>query len=174
MPVLSTLNKNIKAFTIIEVIIAVFILTFGVVGVFGLIQIITTFTYDISSRLTAVYLAQEGIEIIRNIRDSNWLEKRYNQSLTWDDGISTLASYSLDYQSSVFPDSSCSGDYLKFDGSYYNCKPASGSNIQTNFKRQINLSKPEAGKMVAAVTVSWVTPHATQQVTAETELYDWR
>lgn len=84
---LFTLNK--KGFTIIETILAVFIITIGVLGAFSLILMISSFTSGISSRLSAVYLAQEGIENIRNIRDSNWLAQRYNPATLWDQGIST-------------------------------------------------------------------------------------
>ncbi len=62
-----------KSFTLIEVIIAIFILTMGTVGAFSLIQRTIAFTSISSSRLTAAYLAQEGMEIARNIRDSNYL-----------------------------------------------------------------------------------------------------
>ena len=78
-------NKN--SFTIIEVIIATFILTTGTLGIFSVIQMILTFTSNVSSQLAAVYLTQEGIENIRNIRDSNWLKQRSVPDTTWDDGI---------------------------------------------------------------------------------------
>jgi|SRR3989344_5679750 len=73
---------NNKGFTLIEATLATFILVVGVLGVFSAIQIITRFTSDVSLRLQATYLAQEGIESIRNIRDSNWLA-----ASPWDNGI---------------------------------------------------------------------------------------
>ena len=162
-----------RGFTIIEVITAIFILTMGVSAAFALIQGTLTFSKTTSARLTSAYLAQEGLEIIRNIRDSNWLEQRDNPALAWDYGISVGSSYGLDYQSSVFPDSLCSGEFLKFDGNYFNCRPVSSSNIQTNFKREITVQKP-VGKMIVQVKVSWTGPSGTQQVQAETELYNWK
>ena len=65
------LNK--KSFTLIEVIVAIFLITVGAGGAFILIQRTIAFTDIISSQLTATYLAQEGIEMVRNARDSNWL-----------------------------------------------------------------------------------------------------
>ena len=42
----------------------------------------------VSSRLTASYLAQEGIEIIRSKRDSNFLAMRQGVAgVSWDSGI---------------------------------------------------------------------------------------
>lgn len=78
-----------KSFTLIEVTLATFILAVGVVGVFSLVQMIFSLTSSVSNQLTALYLAQEGIENVRNIRDSNWLEQRYLPGTPWDDGIVT-------------------------------------------------------------------------------------
>ena len=51
----------------IESTIAIFLLIVGTVGAFTLIQKTITFTAISSSQLVASYLAQEGIEVIRNI-----------------------------------------------------------------------------------------------------------
>jgi prepilin-type N-terminal cleavage/methylation domain-containing protein len=66
-------RSNYKGFTLIEVVVAVFVLTIGVLAVFNVVQNITVYSRVSSSRLTAVYLVQEGIELVRNRRDSNWL-----------------------------------------------------------------------------------------------------
>jgi len=71
-----------KSFTLIEVVVAVFLLTVGTVGSFSLIQRTIALTTVSASRLQAAYLAQEGIEIIRNDRDTNYLE-----GADWDNGI---------------------------------------------------------------------------------------
>ena len=66
------MKKN--AFSLIELILAIFILTVAVFGSFALIQRIAIFAYASQTKLTAYYLAQEGIENVRNIRDNNWLQ----------------------------------------------------------------------------------------------------
>ena len=73
-----------KGFTLIELIVAMFLLTVGTLGSFSLIQKTIIFSSISSSQLQASYLAQEGIEIIRNIRDTNYLE-----ASVWDDGITS-------------------------------------------------------------------------------------
>ena len=62
-----------KGFTLIELVISIFLLCFVIIGVYNAFSIIVILTSDTSDRLTATYLAQEGIEIVRNIRDTNWL-----------------------------------------------------------------------------------------------------
>jgi len=75
------LNKiKTKGFTILEVLVAVLVITVGVLAAFRMAQNITVFSRINASRLTATYLAQEGIELVRNQRDNNWL-----QGSDWDD-----------------------------------------------------------------------------------------
>ena len=52
---------------------AIFLITVGIGGSFALINRIMDFSSVSSDRLQAAYLAQEGIENVRNTRDSNWL-----------------------------------------------------------------------------------------------------
>lgn len=153
-----------KAFTLIEATIAIFLVTVGTVGAFSLIQRTIAFTSISSSQLTAAYLAQEGIEVIRNIRDTNYLEV-----MPWDDGLSATANYRLDYQSTGFPDLSC-GNYLKYDGNFYTCS----SDGSAKFQRKITITKPEADRMKVSVEVSWQERGRSHQFVSQTELYNWR
>jgi len=76
-----------KGFTLLEVIIAVFIMVVGTGAAFALIQQTLSATPVIKDKLIAAYLAQEGIEIIRNMRDSAWLASRGDPNVKWDDYI---------------------------------------------------------------------------------------
>ena len=83
-----------RGFTIIELIISIFILTVAVVGIFSIFSMMVILTADAADKLTATYLAQEGLEIVSNMRDSNWLNMdacAANTSCTstynWDDGL---------------------------------------------------------------------------------------
>ncbi len=66
-------GKLLTGFTIIELVVSIFILSIAVVGVFSAFSMVTILTSDTADQLTATYLAQEGMEIVRNIRDTNWL-----------------------------------------------------------------------------------------------------
>ncbi len=83
------LNSS-KGFTLIEIIIAVSILLFGVVLVYSAFSSMTALTYGVSSRFTAVYLASEGLEIVRNLRDNNFIAMASdpsNGAITWSMGL---------------------------------------------------------------------------------------
>jgi len=61
-----------KGFSFIEVMLAVFLIAVGVVASVTLLGVGLRESLDSRSQLTAVLLAQEGAELVRNIRDNNW------------------------------------------------------------------------------------------------------
>lgn len=72
-----------KSFTLIEVLAAILVIIIGVLAAYAVVQKILSYTSESSHRLTAVYLAQEEIEGVRNIRDSNWLDG----TVPWNNGL---------------------------------------------------------------------------------------
>jgi len=62
-----------KGFSLLEVIIALFILSIGIVGMLTLISMSIKDSAEARDSIVASQLAQEGIELIRNKRDSNIL-----------------------------------------------------------------------------------------------------
>jgi prepilin-type N-terminal cleavage/methylation domain-containing protein len=71
--VLKKLSKNKDGFTLTEVLIAVMVLTVAVVTSSNLlVQLIRSNDTNVKS-IQAYYLAIEGIEGVRQIRDTNWL-----------------------------------------------------------------------------------------------------
>lgn len=69
-------------FTIMELLVAVFILAVGVTGMIALINKLVISGTAIQQQLVAAGLAQEGIEIIHNIRNTNWI-----QNESWSEGL---------------------------------------------------------------------------------------
>ena len=81
-------NINHKSgFTLIEVLTALFVLTMGMVGVTALLTRTASFTAGVNSTLTASFLSQEGLEIARNTRDTNFLKIRKGLPVQWDNGL---------------------------------------------------------------------------------------
>ncbi len=77
-------NFKLKGFTLLEMILAIFVLVVGILSIMSLIQGTISANALAVDRLTAVYLAQEGIELVRNKRDSNWLAEE-----SWNDKLPT-------------------------------------------------------------------------------------
>ncbi len=72
--------KN-KAFTLIETILAVTLMVIVLTAVFGLVLMTMSANQRNLHQVQATFYAQEGLEVMRYIRDSNWL-----QNYSWDGG----------------------------------------------------------------------------------------
>ncbi|MBD3328441.1 hypothetical protein GF340_04005 [Candidatus Peregrinibacteria bacterium] len=78
------LKRKRKAETLLEVIVAIFILTLGSGAATVLIvsaMRANTFSKD---NLIALNLAVEGIEAVRNIRDTNWIKYGFDKENCWN------------------------------------------------------------------------------------------
>ena len=71
-----------SGFTILEVMIAVTVLTIGIFGSVGLISYTISQASNLENKVISTNLAQEGLEITRNIRDTNWIVGRHFND--WD------------------------------------------------------------------------------------------
>ena len=161
--------SKMKSFTLIEVLAAIFLITVGVMAALIVINQTTVFTQVTSSRLVASYLAQEGIEIVKNIRDSNFLKihKGIIAEEHWIDGLTGCeGGCEADYDDSGL----VSADrYLKINGGFYNYD----SGIETAFKRKITITPDGSDILKVLVEVSWTERGRTHQVTAQENLYKW-
>src|SRR3989338_9028817 len=62
-----------RGFTIVESLVAIAVFTVGISAAIFVIQQSFTVGSRVKNKIIAAYLAQEGIEVIRNIRDRNWI-----------------------------------------------------------------------------------------------------
>lgn len=182
-----------KGFTLLEVMVALFVLMIGVGGVFVLVSSVTINTSDSIARLEASYLTQEGLELVRSLRDSNLLAIQrgacngYVNPRCWlGDGIpgtfADLTSCAGDIQANT---GGCEMDYsqsaltlyanrllnIRAQGDY---QYAVGLTISP-FKRRIVINEVDVDgdlktdRLDVSVKVYW----GTKYVVASTELYNW-
>lgn len=172
------MKKN--AFTIIELMVALFILSIGISGSFILLRNISVSSSISSSYLTATFLAREGVEVIRNIRDRNYLYGHL-----WDTYINLAGSEEaktlLQYNSSQFPHWGLPCGIAGFP-CYLRVNPSSGFfelHRSGKFKRSITITKEdlnrdgEPDKMHIVSEVEWQERGKTFKVYAIEDLYDW-
>lgn len=69
-------GSNQGGFTLTEVMIGMMILTVAIVAATQILIGLIGFNHNNVNSLKAHYLAMEGIEIVRNIRDTNWLHNQ--------------------------------------------------------------------------------------------------
>lgn len=69
-----------SGFTLVEVLLSVTILTIGIIGSVSLIGYNVNVVTHSVNRLTAGNLAQDGFELVRGVRDTNWLQGKTAQT----------------------------------------------------------------------------------------------
>lgn len=69
--------------SVIEVIVAVIILVLGIVGAYGLLDAGGRLATTTENRIKAVNIAREGLEVVENIRNTNWLKFASNYQNCW-------------------------------------------------------------------------------------------
>jgi len=154
-----------SGFTLLETAIAIAILTSSILMVYTSIVRTISYSYDNQNQLIASYLAQEGIEVVRNIRDTNWVEG----AISWKDGLD-VGTYRVQYDSSsLLSNQSVS---LNIDASGFYSYEAGNS---SSFTRTITISKPDSEdddllRIVSAV--SWPKDNG-YPVSAEEFFYNW-
>ncbi len=65
-------SRQYKGFSFIESILSVFILSVGIIAVLELMTSSINVSLEAKNYHMAVSLAQEGVELVRNVRDNNW------------------------------------------------------------------------------------------------------
>lgn len=167
------LSMNIKfpkiiqaksGFTLVEIVAVLFVVAVGLVGVLSLI-VQNIQSQNISKNtITAYQLAQEGIELVRKVRDTNWLEAR-----AWNTGI-LPGTYYMDYQDAL-PNIMSSGQealYKNASGFYVH-----GGGNDTPFSRTILIEEinPSAYRVYSRVV--WSDRNNSFNYDVEAVLYDW-
>lgn len=157
-----------KGFTLLEVIIAIFVITIGVVGVFAFLQNTVFSGATIENQLAVAYLAQEGVEIVRSIRDTNYVRIARGGGGNWDDGLKGCPGdeYQGDYLDVSLQ---CfSGGSLNRSGNFY----VHGAGTPTIFQRKITIS-PSGDRLDTSVEIRWQEQGNPHTFVVATELYNW-
>lgn len=163
------MKKNTNhGFTLIEVLLAVFIFMVGISSLSITINMAVSSITETKSKLIASYLAQEGIEIVRNIRDSNWLVQRDNPGFAWDSGLA-LGDYEADYQNQALL--GYAGRYLNSDGNGFYSYSAGTA---TKFKRKIAISDKTANSLKVSSRVDWEVRTRPYNIEVVEYLYNWK
>lgn len=165
------MKKNLlkKGFTLVEVITVLFVMSMGLIGVLGLIlQNIQSQSYN-KGNLIAYQLAQEGIELVRKVRDNNW-----RNSLPYDTSL-TAGEYYMDYRDNL-PTIYSSGHpeelILSQDANNFYIHGAGATT--TPFSRLIKIEPLTDHSMRVTADVTWGDHNRNYSYNLETILYNWR
>lgn len=158
-------------FTLIEVLLALAVVGVSFGSIFSLLSASVKSSTNITNQLIAANLAQEGLEIIRNIRDSNYVASR-----AWDEGFDTDGCLSTSKACEVAYDIGLTD--ITPDDVRLKLNDIGGYSYigvqETPFIRSVFLNRETGEKIRVRVEVSWEAQGQSSTLTAETLLYDWK
>lgn len=183
-------REDATGFTLIEVIAAIGIISIGFVGSLVLLSKASSQATAIKDKVVAAHLAAEGVEVIRNLRDSNWLE-----GVPWLNQIvpaNKKQFYAVvDYSSQDITVTQNEEDLtgtnekkqcLNWDGNFYKHAIALDDYAcTTSFRRLITLAEKEediSGQKVFYLEiksiVKWKEKGVDRELKVIDHLYDWK
>lgn len=162
--------KN-AGFTLLETIVAVGLIVTGLISSLALINTSLIYVSNIQDRLVAANLVMEGIEVIRNIRDNNWVNPL--ASGIWNTGIES-GTYQVAYNSlQTAPYGSGNPLFLNSNGFYVYDRGGSLAPF-TPFIRKIEIRGITTDEMRVISTVSWQRRGKIYEIKAEEHLFNWK
>lgn len=161
-------QTDVRGQLLIEAMVAIGITVIGLIGVFSLLSQTFSLNKVASDQYIATNLAAEGIEVVKNIIDSNIIKKE-----PWNKGIDN-GSFEVQYDSTKLIDSA-SDKPLKFNsGTGVYSYDAGGS--ATPFRRQITINTLRGGDEIQVNSkVTWKGRNASDfEVNLEDHFFNWR
>jgi len=133
-----------KGFSIIETLLAAFVLSVGLVGVISIFGPINTASREATHRVVAAALAQEGIELVRNIRDNNMIAGK-----SIDHNMSLNSWRCIDYNDTALR--SCNGVLSRTSSGFFH----HGSGSDTPYRRWVRVERADSDTLNITTMVTW-------------------
>jgi Tfp pilus assembly protein PilV len=135
---MKNLNYFKKGFSIGEVVLSAFILAFTLVVLLRVLSVGLKDSMDSRDSIIATGLAQEGVELVRNLRDNNWANLGQAGATSFTnfpaaDAISCRIDKTAVAPANIVCDSS--SKLLNYSSGFY----VHGAGTATKFRRQISL-----------------------------------
>ena len=157
-------EKLNKGFTLIEALVALVILTLALGPALVLSSNISSTASVVRNNLIAANLSQEGVEVIRALRDANWFN-----GLSFDAGIAD-GICRIEWNSNALI-SLGSNPPLKINAGLYNYS----FGTDTKFKRTVTITKINSEELRIISDVTWTERgNRTRDVKVESHLFDWK
>ncbi len=165
-------------FTLLETIVALALIVSALMGPFALASRGIFGAKFSRSKIVALNLSQEGIELIRQMRENNILSGAQWRGLTGTCGVKCTRLQDGSYQPDVYTSASGStppvstNAPLLFDAAGGLYSQTSGT--ATLFTRVVDISTPSVDQMRVRSTVTWVESGISRRIQLEATLYNWQ
>lgn len=190
---LSITRSSRSGQSIIEAMVALSILTTGLLGIMTLLTRSFQINDSVDNQTTATYLAAEGIEVAKSLIDHDVYANIASGGVVagWGNCFSYASSrpiyIKLDYETYDCSDATLqpsltpteypiyyntSYAYSNFEG--YRDTNIGGIATKTIFSRSTSITAPNSNELDVQSTVSWMSPPGVpQSVTLEDHFYNW-
>ncbi len=164
--------KNIKnGFTLVEIMISIFVISVAIIGIFQATTKYIQQTKFEKEGYVAALLGQEAIEIVKNFRDTNWVE---GDAGGWNNGLTSCsAGCEIDYDDTSFTLWSGSGRNLYLEGSsgLFKYLASPGINdVKTIYTRKVIITESGSDKLSIVVNVYW----KGNTTVVKEDIYNWK
>ena len=171
-----SIKSSQRGFTIIESLVALAILSLALTPMLVVVTMSSRIATSVKNNLVAALLAQEGIEVIRAIRDTNWLNGQlFYTGLNEDAETGTTKDGLVQYNTtgSLLPYNADAKLYLdNVSGIYsYDSSPSSSPTI---FTRKMSVTKISDAELKIVSEVTWNEPPRLKIISVESHLFDWK
>jgi prepilin-type N-terminal cleavage/methylation domain-containing protein len=186
-------NKYEQGFTLVETLVAVAIFTVSILALMFILTDGISDTVNAKKKVAGAYLAQEGIEYIRNMRDTYVLYSADAQT-GWDAFKTKMTHVSaqcqqpngcyfddqnIDYSNNTTPmtglslipcGTTCAPLYYDSTTGKYNYV---SSGADSGFIRKINFETVNTNEVKISSTVSWKQDSGSYDITFSENLFNW-
>jgi prepilin-type N-terminal cleavage/methylation domain-containing protein len=183
----SSSTKTHRGFTLIETLIAITVLTLSIVGPFQIVQGVLNSAYNSRDQLIGAGLAQEAMEYVREVRDSNYLYNVHGGAVSWLYGfdgtgglpncysnVGSLSDCSVDPQKKTINacgSVGCTPGPLYIEPNTYLYTQQTVGTV-TKFTRTVRMTQISASETLVTVTVTWQN-HGSRSVVLQEYIRNW-
>jgi len=158
-------KNNKSGFTILETIIAIAVISLVITTVAELVQSSTKIGGQSMQQFIAYHLAEEGLEITRNLRDTNWLSNvKWRKGL--DDGL-----YVIEENLTI---GAVNDKWTLRKINSTDEIPKISLNENENFKRTIEIKTKDEKSILVKSNVDFTVSLKEQSASLETILTNWK
>jgi len=153
---------------LIEAMVAISVMVIGLLGIFALLSQSLGLYHVAADQYVAANLAAEGIEVVKNILDANFLKS----GMAWNEGLAVDGAYGVNYNSTSL-DSLLTNKNLLFDETNKVYNYTTGR--PTTFQRIITIKNISPDEIQVDSEVRWKTRGGlSSKISLEDHFYNWR
>ncbi|PIT94453.1 hypothetical protein COT98_03570 [Candidatus Falkowbacteria bacterium CG10_big_fil_rev_8_21_14_0_10_39_9] len=172
-------SKDKSAFSLLETVVVLFIVSIGLVSILS-VTVDSVRAQNLNKNsLVAYHLAEEGLELVKNVRDTNFIQNTTSTPIAWNryiEGESGSNKYRVDYATfePVVVSNIAEAKLQLSAGANPGFYLHNTSSPDSMFSRMITIDPINASSSAITSLVEWMDQGQTYQVELNSILYGWK